>query len=224
MQHSVAPAPSASPFAAQGQTCLFGADQPVDCGNGNVVTIDQPSASPSPVSEMIGFDGTITGAFATASPSAPASASPTPTSSPPAYSAWWNNQPNQLQLTIDGSGYTGALGALSLAAGTAPAWTIAGGAQASTLTGTITLGFGGYGGGDPGCGAGAMSSINLTLNDLTDGLTVTLASSGGRHLTGNVTNASGSTVATISLDLSGSGTIAYTSGAVDQVKDWVVVT
>lgn len=128
---------------------------------------------------------------------------------------------SQLQLTVNGDGFTGAIGSLVLSPATAPAWSISGGTQASTLAGTITLGFGGFGGNHQ-CGSGAMSSIDLTLNDITDGLTVTLASSGGK-LTGSVTNASGTAVATMTLDFSGSGSITYTSGEVDRVKDWVVI-
>jgi hypothetical protein len=234
-QRSFAPAPSAPPIAQQGQTCLFGTGNPVDCGGGNTTTVAQPSASsssapgkgatPAPSTGSIGFEGTITGAFVTPSPSASPSSSPT--SAPKDQHGgqpWWNNGPSQLQLTVNGTGYTGAAGSLTLAAGTAPAWTIGGGTQASTLSGTIALGFGGWGGGfGRQCGSGAMSSINLTLDDITDGLTIQLTSAGFGKLKGSVTNSSGATVATISLDASGSGTITYTSGAVDQVSDWVVI-
>jgi len=70
-----------------------------------------------------------------------------------------------------------------------------------------------------------MTSINLTLNDTADGLTVVITSAGPGQLTGAVTTtATGAPVATMSLDFSGSGTITYTNGTVDQVKDWVIVT
>ena len=49
-----------------------------------------------------------------------------------------------MQLQINGIGYSGALGALTLAAGTPPAWTITGGTATATLTGTATIGFGGF--------------------------------------------------------------------------------
>jgi hypothetical protein len=204
MQKSVAPAPSASPFFQVGESCLFGTSNPVDCGAGNVVTISQPTASPSPLNESIGFTGTVTGDFVTPSPS------PSPSASPPSW-----GQPNQLQLQLNGSGYTGAVGALTLSAGTPPAWTIAGGTEVLTLSGTVTLGFGG-----PRWGGGVMSSIDLDETAL--GLTVTLSSSNDQ-LTGNVTNASGQVVATMTLDFSGTGTITYSNGTTAPVVDWIIL-
>lgn len=202
MQKSVAPAPSASPFLQVGESCLFGTANPVDCGAGNVVTISQPTASPSPLSESIGFTGTVTGDFVTPSPS--------PSASPPAW-----GQPNELQLQLNGSGYSGAIGALTLMAGTPPAWTISGGSQVLTLTGTVTLGFGG-----PRWGGGVMSSINLDETAL--GLTVTLTASNGK-LTGSVTNGGGQVVATMTLDYSGTGTITYSNGTTAPVVDWIIL-
>ena len=67
-----------------------------------------------------------------------------------------------------------------------------------------------------------MSSLSLTLDDAADGLTIALTSSGNK-LTGSVQNSKGQTVATISLDYSGTGTITYTSGALSIVKDWIIL-
>lgn len=202
-QKSVAPAPSASPLLQVGESCVFGTSNPIDCGAGNVLTISQPTASPSPLDESIGFTGTATGTFVTPSPS--------PSASPPSW-----GQPNELQIQLDGTGYTGAIGALTLASATLPAWTISGGTQVLTLTGTVTLGFGG-----PQWGGGAMSSISLDESAL--GLTVTLTSSKGGKLTGDVTNSSGTVVATITLDYSGTGTITYSNGTTAQVVDWIIL-
>ncbi len=202
-QKSVAPAPSASPLFQVGESCVFGTSNPIDCGAGNVLTISQPSASPSPLDESIGFAGTATGTFVTPSPS--------PSATPPSW-----GQPNELQIDLNGTGYTGAVGALTLASSTLPAWTISGGTQVLTLTGTVTLGFGG-----PEWGGGAMSSISLDESAL--GLTVTLTSSKGGKLSGNVTNASGTVVATMSLDYSGTGTITYSNGTTAQVIDWIIL-
>jgi hypothetical protein len=271
-----AAAPSASPSSQSGFTCLFNTGNAVDCGSGTVVSI--PLASPSP--EEVGFEQTVVGTFVTPSPSPSTSASPAPsptTSTSPEPSEgpnWghggggghggppgggWQGGPSGLQLQINGIGYSGALGALTLAAGTPPAWTITGGTQNATLTGTAFIGFGGFnhghgggwhddrrthdhggggnggggggnggggGGSSPGGpGPGSMTSIDLTLNDTADGLTVTITSAGFGKLSGAVTQtATGQAVATMSLDFSGTGTITYTSGEVDQVKDWIIVT
>lgn len=213
VQKSVAPAPSASPYATSGYSCVFGTGDATDCGSGNVISL--PSASPSPLS--LGFVQTTVGTFSTASPS------PSPSASADAGTqGGWNLPPSQLQFQINGAGYSGPLYGLTLAPGTLPAWTISGGQEVTTLRGTATSGFGGFGNGVS-CGAGVLSSLSLTLTDVTDGLTATLVSSGGM-LSGAVTNSSGATVATISLDRSGTGTITYTNGTTSVVKDFVVLT
>ena len=82
---------------------------------------------------------------------------------------------------------------------------------------------GGGHGGDP--GPGAMTSLDLTLNDTADGLTVAITSAGFGKLSGAVTEtATAQAVATMILDFSGTGTITYASGEVDQVRDWIIVT
>jgi hypothetical protein len=258
VQKESAPAPGASPFSQSGFTCLFNTGNAVDCGSGTVTNV----ALASPAPEEVGFQQTVVGQFVTpspgpsgqpttspsGSPSAEPSGSPSaePSSSPDwgggqHHGGWQGGGPTGLQLQINGAGYSGALGALTLASGTPPAWTIGGGTQDGTLTGTATIGFGGYEhtrgggwhnghhrggggghhGGDP--GPGAMSSIDLTLTDTADGLTVAITSAGNGKLNGAVTDtATGAAVATMSLDFSGTGTITYTNGSVDQVQDWVI--
>jgi hypothetical protein len=263
VQKTSAPAPSASPFSQSGFTCLFNTGNAVDCGSGNVTNI----ALASPAPEEVGFEQTVVGQLVTPSPGPSASASPQPSGSPspepsgstspqPSGSPWpdwghhgppsggWQGGPSGLQLQISGIGYSGTLGALTLAAGTPPAWTITGGTQNATLTGTANIGFGGFNhghgggwhddsrnnnhhggrpGGDP--GPGAMTSLDLTLTDTADGLTVAITSAGFGKLTGAVTDtATAQAVAAMSLDFSGTGTITYTSGEVDQVQDWIIVT
>jgi hypothetical protein len=117
------------------------------------------------------------------------------------------NTVNGLHLTIAGTGYTGVLSGLTLTPGTAPAWSITGGMQAVTLSGTVSAGF---------SRAGLLSDTSLTLNDSSDGLSATLTSSHGGRLTGSITNASGQTVGTIALDLSGSGQVSYSDGTTAQ--------
>jgi len=219
---TIAAQPSASPYASVGYSCNFGNDRATDCGNGNTIAL--PSASPSPFS--IGFEDTTVGSIVTPSPSAsPTTAASGAPSGSPSSGPWIpsGNQgaQAQVQLQINGAGYTGSLGGLTLAAATTPAWTIGGGQEVTTLTGTVTSSFGGQGMGGN-CGSGAMSSISLTITDTADGLVATLSSSGAK-LTGTVTS-SGTTVATISLDRSGSGSISFTNGTTSAVKDWVILT
>ncbi|MFY9781161.1 MAG: hypothetical protein WAJ85_11710 [Candidatus Baltobacteraceae bacterium] len=45
----------------------------------------------------------------------------------------------------------------------------------------------------------------------------------GGRLTGSVTNSLEQTAGTITLDLSGSGRVAYANGTTVQVKDWVIL-
>jgi hypothetical protein len=259
VQQLKAPAPGASPYAQSGFTCLFNTGSAVNCGSGTVANV----AAASPTPEEVGFEQTVVGSYVTPSPSPSGYPSPYPSDSPSAYpsgspepspsgwdsanwhhgpppggSGWQGDGPSGLQLTINGAGYFGTLNALTLSPGTPPAWTIGGGTQNGTLTGTASIGFGGYQGGDGGDwrlrrghwghhggpGPGCMTSINLTLNDTADGLTVAITSAGHGQLTGAVTEtATGTAVATMSLDFSGTGTITYTNGTVDQVQDWVIV-
>jgi hypothetical protein len=233
VQRTVAAAPSATPFAENGFTCVFNSGQAIDCGDGIVATINNPqldphiyqnmgpspspsasasaaaSPTPSPTPFEIGFAGTVTGTQSTPSPSP--SASSMPTMSP---NNGWNPQPFQLQVTVNGTGYTGATQSMTIAPATAPAWTITGGTQVTTLSGTATIGFG---------PSAMMSTANITLTDSADGLTITLTSIGHGGLSGNVTNSSGATVATVTVDANGDGVINYTSGATAQIRDWVIL-
>ncbi len=232
VQRTVAAAPSATPFAENGFTCVFNSGEAIDCGNGIVATINDaqldphiyqnmgpspspsPSASPtsptpSPTPYEIGFTGTVTGTQTTPSPS------PSPSSSPTTSSiGGWNPQSFQLQVTVSGAGYTGATQSMTIAPATAPAWAMTGGTQVTTLSGTATIGFG---------QSAMMSTANITLTDSADGLTITLSSIGRGGLSGNVTNSSGQTVATVTVDANGDGVINYTTGATAQIRDWVIL-
>ncbi|MGP6158442.1 MAG: hypothetical protein ACLPYS_13215 [Vulcanimicrobiaceae bacterium] len=199
-QKTAAPAPSATPYAQFGYACVYGTSSSIDCGSGNAI-------NDSAAGESLGFVETTT---VVSSPAPTASPSPAGTAAPMAFSGF---APRSFELSINGQGFTGALGALTLAPATPPAWTIAGGTQVATLTGTANLGFG-FG--------SFVSSLSLTLIDSAAGLTTTLTSS-GNHLSGTVTNSSGQTVATISLDRSGSGTISYSNGTTAPVKDWIIL-
>ena len=180
-----------------------------------------PSASPtaSPTPFEVGFNGTLTGTLATPSPAPSASASPSaaPSTSPaaiPMDGGAWNQGAQQLQLTIAGNGYLGAVGSMSIAPGTPPAWTLTGGTQVSTLTGSGTLVLG---------DDDSIGHANVTLTDAQNGYTITLTSQGDHHLSGTVTNSSGQTLATIQVDDAGNGVIDYTSGATGRIRDWVVL-
>lgn len=223
VERTVAASPTSTPFSENGFTCLYNTSNPIDCGNAVVATINDrqidpdddmdasPSPSPSPTATPfeIGFTGTVQGSFQTASPSPAPSGMPT--MSP---NFGWSAQNVALQLTVGGTGFTGALQSMTIAPATAPAWSIAGGTQVTTLSGTATIGFG---------PSGMMSNANITLTDSADGLTITLTSVGHGGLSGNVTNSSGQTVATVTLDANGDGTINYTSGATAQIRDWVIL-
>ena len=218
-QRSAAPAPGVSPSAQYGYSCVFTNGQPVDCGMGNVTNV-------ASVSESVGFAETSTSSsvssasptpFPSGSPSPSPSGSPSPSPSAtavPLSNANALQQANAMQLTIAGMGYTGTLGGLTLAPGTAPAWSITGGTQAVTLNGTVSEGF---------SRSGLLSNTNLTLTDSSDGLSVTLTASHGGRLTGSIKNSSGQSQGTISLDLSGSGQVSYSDGTTAQVKDWVIL-
>lgn len=236
VERTAAAAPSAQPFSENGFSCVYTQGTPVDCGNATVATINNkqldpkiyatmtpapgtsPSASPSasasptasPTPFEIGFAGTVVGTLATPSPS------PSPSASP---SGWgWYPQPEQLQLTVAGNGYTGAVQSMSIASPapqvTPPAWTITGGTQAVTLSGTATLGFG---------ASGLFNNANIVLTDSADGLTITFTSANHGGLQGTVANASGQTVATVTVDANGDGVIDYTSGMTAQIRDWIVL-
>lgn len=227
VQRAVAAAPSATPFGENGFTCIFTGSNPIDCGNATVATINDrqldprtygssspvpsPSASskasptPSPTPFEIGFTGTVTGTQATPSPSASPSSGP---------NFGWNPHNVQMQLTIAGTGYTGATQSMSISPATAPSWMVSGGSQVTTLSGTATIGFG---------GSGMISNANITLVDSSDGLTITLTSISRGGLSGTVTNSADQTVASVTVDANGDGTIDYTSGATAQIRDWVIL-
>jgi hypothetical protein len=247
VEEASAPAPSEPPTSQSGFTCLLHTSAKIDCGTGNTITL--PSASPAPAE--IGFTQTTVGSVVTPSPS------PTPTPSSGSSSGsgsssksalpanWghgegnWQGGPSGLELTVNGTGYTGGVGSLTLAPGTPPAWTIAGGTQVATLTGTATIGFGGFehsgrgwrhddgrwgrgGHGQP--GPGSLTSLDLTLNDTAAGLTATLTSAADGKLTGTVTETgSTETIATISVNVSGNGTITYSNGTTETVQDWIIL-
>jgi hypothetical protein len=235
VEKTAAVSPSAAPFKQTGFTCLYGTGDPVDCGNAAVATIaapkidpndddgddptpapsgsPAPSASPaaSPTPFEVGFAGTVLGTLVTPSPSS----SPTPVpSASPDLAADWKGHDAQLQLTISGTGYAGATGSMTIAPATAPAWSISGGTQVSTLSGTLALG----------CHADdSLGTSSLTLTDSADGYTIALTSNGNHRLSGNVTNASNQTIATVNVDDSGNGVINYTTGATGKIRDWVVL-
>jgi hypothetical protein len=226
VQRSIAASASAPPFASNGFSCIFVTANPIDCGNAIVATINDsaldphiyattsptpstsPSSSPtaSPTPFEVGFSGTVVGTQVTPSPSSLPTAQPL---------SAWNPQGTQLQLSINGAGNIGPTGSMTIALAKPPNWSLTGGTQVTNLSGTATIGL----------GANGMfaSNVNITLVDTADGLTVTLTSAGYGGLTGTVTNSSGQTVATVTVDANGDGQIAYTSGAVSQIRDWVIL-
>ena len=163
----------------------------------NSIVTPTPSPSAAPPGE-VGFAQTDVGQYITQNSG---------------HSNGWGDGPSGLQIQINGAGFAGSNGALSIFADTPPAWLISGGTQVDTLTGTATIGFGGFShfGNSwhdnavrkPLC-SGAMSSLSLTLTDSANGLTVTLTSNSRGQLSGTVKQTStGQTVATMTLDFTG---------------------
>jgi hypothetical protein len=236
VQQTSSTAPGAPPLAQSGYTCLLETGNAVDCGSGVVDTLAAPSTvatsspSPPPAPGDVGFEQTVVGVAVTPSPGRGHDRA----AKRPGDRGWGGDGPSGLQFTINGAAFAGPAGSLTLSPGTAPAWTIDGGTQVDALTGTATIGFGGYWhghdgwrtgrerGGHDGWGGG-MSGISLTLVDSADGLTVKLSGRGG-GLIGTVTQtAGGRQVATMYLDFFGNGNVVYSGGVTSPVRDWVIV-
>lgn len=117
-------------------------------------------------------------------------------------------------ITANASGYTGALNALSLAAGTFPAWTISGGTTVDTasLSGQIVYNT-----------LGLPLSGSLTSTDTADNATAVLTFNGSQ-MSGVITQTStGATVATFTVNQYGSGTITYANGTTGIISQWHVL-
>lgn len=114
----------------------------------------------------------------------------------------------------NGSAYGGSLNALSLAAGTFPAWNISGGTLLDSATLSGQFGF---------STLGLVTSGTLTLTDAADdGIVAMTGSSTG--VAGTIKQTStGQQVATFSVDQDGNGTVNYSSGVVGQVVAWQVI-
>jgi len=116
-------------------------------------------------------------------------------------------------VNVNGSaaGYSGALDALKLAAGTAPNWVISGGTTTDSATLTGALAFNSL---------GIASSGTMTVTDSADqgSVTFTATSTGD---TGAITDtATGKTVATFTVDQSGNGTVTFSNGTTAQISAW----
>jgi hypothetical protein len=237
VQKTGGPNPGLPAFQA-GFTCLFDTGDAIDCGSGivnavqtassnnrihpNAVVTAPPTATPSPAAPgSVGFEQTIVGQYVSGNAVRTQRGVQR-----------FDHSASGISFQINGAGFTGPAGALTLAQGSAPAWTIGGGTQVDTLTGTADIGFNGFQHDRTGwhaarrhvddCPTG-ITSLQLTLMDTSDGLSVALTSNGNGTLIGKVTNiASGQAVATMDLNFYGNGTIAYSGGEVDRVIDWVV--
>ena len=115
--------------------------------------------------------------------------------------------------THTGTFYKGALNALTLSA--APPFTVSGGGTAlgtATITGSITFD-----------STGQLTNVALT-GTLLSGNTLTVTSAGSPLVvSGTILAATGSNVATFSLDQFGDGTITYADGSQAVMIDWHVV-
>ncbi len=114
-----------------------------------------------------------------------------------------------------GSSFSGSLNALSLSAGTFPAWIVTGGTtlDIASFSGSVTF-----------ASSGAVASITLTLTDAANDGTVAISASGSPAvITGTVKQTdTGTTLATFTVDASGNGTITYSNGTTAPITNWIV--
>lgn len=117
-----------------------------------------------------------------------------------------SNQSIAMQIAA----YQGAENALAIASGTFPAWTIS---PASDVVASDSIAGGATSGG----------GFTLTLTDNTNGGTLAIVGSSSGTVNGTLTNtATGSTVATFTIDSSGDGTLTYSSGTQVSIVDYIV--
>jgi len=119
-----------------------------------------------------------------------------------------------LPITGSGTQYTGNLNALSITAGTFPAWILSGGtaAGAASFSGQIVYST-----------VGLPMSGTLTVTDAANNATVTLTLNGTQS-SGVVTQtSSGTTFATFTIDQYGNGTITYANGTTADISQWQIV-
>lgn len=115
-------------------------------------------------------------------------------------------------LNLNAQGYTSGAGAMSIAAGTFPAWTISGGTLVSSLSGTMTAAY---------AGNGSPTSLSASFTDPMYGTSVALTSTLS-GVSGTITKGTTS-YATFSVDMNGHGTISYSDGTTGQIQDWMIV-
>lgn len=124
---------------------------------------------------------------------------------------------SDLVIGLNGSGaaYTGSLDATNVTATGAYTWGITGGSEvdADSLTGSLTL-----------SQTGILVAGSLSLTDSADGATVTASyNPSSQTIAGTVTQtASGTVVASFAVNLTGSGTLTYSTGATGTIANWVV--
>jgi len=119
-----------------------------------------------------------------------------------------------LSVSSTGSDFTGPLGSTGIVPNGQSGFLIAGGTLVDSvgLTGSFTFG-----------ANGAMSLANLTVNDGTNGATVTVAFN-GTSFTGTISQTGGATLATFTVDASGAGTVTYSDGSSGTIANFAVVT
>ena len=122
-----------------------------------------------------------------------------------------------LTIGVSGNGTAnvGSLNAISLEAQGATGWTISGGSQldAASVSGSLTV-----------SAIGVVTGGTLSLADARDGATVNASYvSANQSIAGSIVlNATGATVATFTVGLTGSGTISYADGSSGAIANWVV--
>ena len=118
-----------------------------------------------------------------------------------------------LSMSSTGSNFTGPLDSTGIVPNGQSGFLIAGGTLVDSvnITGSFTF-----------AASGFLSAANLTINDGTNGATVTVSFS-GTSFSGTIASA-GTTLATFTVDASGAGTVTYSDGTTGTIANFAVVT
>lgn len=110
-----------------------------------------------------------------------------------------------VDMQLSAQAYTASSG-MSLAEATFPNWTITGGTQVASLSGSLDV---------------SSTSVTANLTDAQYGTTVTLTAGTGGGLSGTIASGS-ATEATFTVDGNGNGTISYSDGSTATISGWLI--
>ena len=122
-----------------------------------------------------------------------------------------------ISATVSGSGsaFVGGLNATNITQQGGSGWTITGGTKVDSTNFSASYSY---------SGSSAVQTATLTIDDSANGGTVTVTyNQSSQTFTGTLTqNSDGSTLATFTVDVTGSGTITYSSGATGTISNSVI--